>query len=116
MEGRLVQVFQNLIGNAESFTPENGSIYVTVARDGDWVVATCEDDGPGIPPTRLEEIFNRFYSERPEHEKFGAHSGLGLSICKQIVEAHGGAIHAENRTGPDGRTKGARFVVRLPAA
>lgn len=116
MESRLVQVFQNLIGNAESFSPQEGSITVSVAREGNWIVATCEDEGPGIPASKLEEIFSRFYTERPQHEKFGAHSGLGLSICKQIVEAHGGAIHAENRTGPDGRPKGARFVVRLPAA
>ncbi|WP_420419334.1 stimulus-sensing domain-containing protein [Pacificispira sp.] len=115
MESRLVQIFQNLIGNAESFSPRDGTITVTIAREGAWIVATCEDDGPGIPAAKLEEIFNRFYTERPQHEKFGAHSGLGLSICKQIAEAHGGAIHAENRPGPDGKPKGARFVVRLPA-
>lgn len=116
MEGRLVQVFQNLIGNAESFSPPGGRIDLTVSREGAWVVATCDDEGPGLPPGKLEEIFSRFYSERPEHEKFGAHSGLGLSICKQIVEAHGGAIHAENRKGPDGKTIGAHFVLRMPAA
>jgi two-component system sensor histidine kinase ChvG len=120
MESRLVQVFRNLIGNAESFSPADGEIVLTIRREGAWVVAQCDDDGPGLPPGKLEAIFSRFYSERPEHEKFGAHSGLGLSICKQIVEAHGGAIHAENRPSAhdsrDGRPAGARFIVRLPAA
>lgn len=116
MESRLVQVFRNLIGNAESFSPPDGDITLRVRREGGWVVALCEDNGPGLPPGKLDAIFNRFYSERPQHEKFGAHSGLGLSICKQIVEAHGGAIHAENRTDPQGQVVGARFVVRLPAA
>jgi two-component system sensor histidine kinase ChvG len=114
-EDRLVQVFRNLIGNARSFSPPGGRVELAIRRDGPWVVATCEDEGPGIPPGKLDAIFNRFYTERPEHEKFGAHSGLGLSISKQIVEAHEGAIHAENRLRA-GRTAGARFVVRLRAA
>jgi two-component system sensor histidine kinase ChvG len=75
-----------------------------------------EDDGPGIPPAKLDAIFDRFYSERPSGEAFGTHSGLGLSISKQIVETLGGQIHAENRTGPDGAVAGARFVVQLPLA
>jgi two-component system sensor histidine kinase ChvG len=116
MESRLVQVFQNIISNAESFSPKGGKISLVVARDENWIVARCDDEGPGLPSGKLDAIFNRFYTERPEHEKFGGHSGLGLSICKQIVEAHGGAIHAENRTGPEGTILGARFVVRLPAA
>lgn len=115
MESRLVQVFQNLIGNAESFSPPDGIIDLSIRRDGDWVVVDCEDQGPGLPPGKLEAIFSRFYSERPEHEKFGAHSGLGLSICKQIVEAHGGAITARNRLGPGKQIDGAHFIVRLPA-
>ena len=114
-ESRLVQVFRNLIGNAESFSPPGGVIALVIRREGRWIVATCEDQGPGMPDGKLEAIFERFYSERPEHEKFGVHSGLGLSICKQIVEAHGGAIHAENRRDPDDTVAGARFVVRLPA-
>ncbi len=64
----------------------------------------------------MEAIFERFYSERPSKEKFGTHSGLGLSISKQIVEAHGGTIRAENITGEDGSVAGARFIVRLPVA
>ncbi len=114
-EGRLAQVFENLIGNAVSFSPEGGSIRVAAQREGnDSVVITVDDDGPGVPEGKLEAIFDRFYSERPAGEKFGTHSGLGLSISKQIVEAHGGTITAENRRGADGVTSGARFSVRLP--
>jgi len=113
-EGRLVQVFRNLITNAQSFSPEGGSIRLSVRRNGDLVEASVEDDGPGIPDGKLDAIFDRFYSERPSDEKFGTHSGLGLSISKQIVEAHGGEIHAENRTNGSKGVAGARFTVTLP--
>ena len=73
-----------------------------------------EDEGPGIPEDRLEHIFDRFYSERPKEERFGQHSGLGLSISRQIVAALKGKITAENRRQPDGAVAGARFVVQLP--
>ena len=116
IEGRLVQVFQNLISNARSFTPLGEQIVLAVRRDGRDVVITVEDRGPGIPVESLDSIFERFYSERPEGESFGRHSGLGLSISRQIVEAHGGTIHAENVQDNDGRRIGARFVVRLTAA
>jgi len=116
IEGRLVQVWRNLIGNAVSFSPLGGSIRVAAARANDRVRVTIADDGPGIPPGKLAAIFDRFYSERPAGEKFGTHSGLGLSISKQIVEAHGGRIVAENRTAEDGRILGAVFTVTLPAA
>jgi len=76
-------------------------------------VVTVDDEGPGIPEGKLEAIFNRFYTERPSGEKFGTHSGLGLSISKQIVDAHQGIIRAENRRDSDGRIIGARFIVRL---
>lgn len=115
IEGRLVQVIQNLIGNAISFSPDDGKITLSIAREKGWIVARCEDEGPGIPAAKLEAVFDRFYSERPGHEKFGAHSGLGLSICKQIIEAHSGTITAENRLGLGSKTIGARFVVKLPA-
>ena len=115
-EDRLVQVFRNLIGNAVSFSPPDGSIRIRVARDGAAVRIEVEDDGPGVPAAKLEAIFDRFYTERPEAEKFGTHSGLGLSISKQIVEAHNGTIRAANRSGEDGGVQGARFTVSLPAA
>jgi two-component system sensor histidine kinase ChvG len=114
IERRLVQVFRNLIVNAVSFSPPNGLVQMTASGDADEVVVTVEDEGPGIPDTKLATIFERFYSERPKGEKFGTHSGLGLSISKQIVDAHGGSIHAENRRDGDGQVTGARFVVSLP--
>jgi len=116
VEDRLVQVFRNLIVNAVSFSPPGGTITLGLQRGADAVIVTIDDMGPGIPEAKLVAIFDRFYSERPAGEKFGTHSGLGLSISKQIVEAHRGAIRAENRRGEDGRILGARFVVRLPAA
>lgn len=116
LEDRLGQVVRNLIANAVSFTPPAGTIHLAAVTRGKDVEITIEDDGPGIPAGKFEAIFKRFYSERPLGEKFGTHSGLGLSISKQIVDAHGGAIRAENRTGPDGKVLGARFVVRLPLA
>ena len=75
-----------------------------------------EDEGPGIPDANLEHIFDRFYSERPSGESFGQHSGLGLSISRQIVEALRGQISAENRRDSNGNVRGARFIVRLPTA
>lgn len=119
LEGRIGQVIQNLIDNGLSFSPEGGTLTVRAGRlkeGGARVVV--EDEGPGIPPDNLESIFERFYSERPDTESFGDHSGLGLSIAKQIIEAHGGRIWVENRTDPDmedGPVLGARFTVELPA-
>ncbi|HTH17532.1 MAG TPA: stimulus-sensing domain-containing protein [Magnetospirillum sp.] len=110
IESRLVQVLRNLIGNAASFSPPGGTIRLSAEREGKFVRIQVEDEGPGIPDNKLDAIFDRFYSERPQSEKFGTHSGLGLSISKQIVDAHGGLIWAENRK--DG---GARFVVKLPS-
>jgi two-component system sensor histidine kinase ChvG len=115
LESRLVQVFRNLIANAISFSPPGAAaIHIAAERQGDAVVITVEDQGPGIPPGKLEAIFERFYSERPSGEKFGTHSGLGLSISKQIIDALGGVIRAENRLDVDGSVMGARFIVRLP--
>ena len=116
IEGRLVQVFRNLIANAVSFSPPDSAIRIAVRRDGRDVVVTIDDQGPGIPEGKFAAIFERFYSERPAGEKFGTHSGLGLSISKQIVENHRGQIRAENRTDDRGQVLGARFTVRLPAA
>lgn len=116
IETRLSQVFRNVIGNAVSFSPPLGEIRLTARHDGRAVLVTVEDQGPGIPDDKLTAIFDRFYTERPLGEQFGTHSGLGLSISKQIVEAHRGMIWAENRKDNAGVTIGARFSVRLPAA
>ena len=114
VEGRLVQVLRNLIGNASSFSPVNGRIVLRAREAAPFVEIAVEDQGPGIPPAKLEHIFDRFYSERPAGEQFGQHSGLGLSISRQIVEGLKGRIAAENVNGPHGLVLGARFVVRLP--
>jgi two-component system sensor histidine kinase ChvG len=116
IEGRLVQVFRNLIANAISFSPPGGAIRIVAERQADKVRVAIEDDGPGLPEGKLQAIFERFYSERPAGEKFGTHSGLGLSISKQIVDAHHGSIRAENRRDAEGRVVGARFIVILPAS
>jgi two-component system, OmpR family, sensor histidine kinase ChvG len=114
VESRLSQVFLNVIANAASFSPPEGEIHIRAVHDGQAVLVTVEDEGPGIPEDKLSAIFNRFYTERPAGEKFGTHSGLGLSISKQIVEAHRGRIWAENRTDGTGAVRGARFSIRLP--
>ena len=114
LEGRLTQVFQNLIANALSFSPPGGRVRLSARRTAGAVVADVSDDGPGIPEGKETAIFERFYSERPAGEKFGTHSGLGLSISRQIVEAHDGSITAHNRRSPDGTVTGAVFTVRLP--
>ncbi|VAW04252.1 Sensor histidine kinase ChvG [hydrothermal vent metagenome] len=109
LEGQLGQLFRNLIDNAISFSRPDGNIRVRLSQTKDMVQVVVEDEGQGIPEDKLEDIFERFYTERPKSEAFGKHSGLGLSICKQIVEAHGGIIVAENRK----KTTGARFKVQL---
>lgn len=116
VESRLVQVLRNLIGNAISFSPENGHIWLRGRETGGVIELAVEDEGPGIPDGKLDDIFDRFYSERPTSEQFGSHSGLGLSISRQIVEAHQGRISAENRRDGQGNIIGARFVIRLPKA
>jgi two-component system, OmpR family, sensor histidine kinase ChvG len=119
LEDRLGQVFRNIIANAASFSPPGGTLRISARqrRDparGEVVEVVFDDEGPGIPEDKREAIFERFYSERPKGEKFGTHSGLGLSISRQIVNAHGGTISAENRRDANGRVLGARFIVRLP--
>jgi two-component system sensor histidine kinase ChvG len=119
-EGPLGQVVRNLIDNARSFSrlaeTDAPSVRLSVQRQGRNAVAMVDDDGPGLPPENLETVFERFYTARPKGAMFGGHSGLGLSIARQIIEAHGGTIRAENRTAPDGRVTGARFLVSLPEA
>ncbi len=114
VERRLVQVLRNLIGNAVSFSPPNGRIWLRGRETGNMIELAVEDEGPGIPDAKLDHVFDRFYSERPQTEQFGSHSGLGLSISRQIAEAHQGRIMAENRKGAAGGVIGARFVLRLP--
>ncbi|MCE9650023.1 MAG: sensor histidine kinase [Parvibaculum sp.] len=109
---RLGQVMRNLIDNALSFSPPEGTVRVAARREPGRVVVTVEDEGPGISPDNLERIFDRFHTDRPD--SFGEHSGLGLAISKQIVEAHRGTIRAENRDAY-GTVLGARFIVELPA-
>jgi two-component system, OmpR family, sensor histidine kinase ChvG len=119
-DSRLGQVVDNVIENARSFSPQGGTVRVICRRLKNIVEIIVDDDGPGVRPDALDKVFERFYTDRP-HQGFGQNSGLGLSISKQIVEAHGGAIWVENRPGPpdiDGTATvaGARFVVRLPAS
>jgi len=121
-DSRLGQVVSNLVDNARSFSPPGGTVRITCRRIKNEVEIVVDDDGPGIQPEALDKIFERFYTDRP-NQSFGQNSGLGLSITKQIVEAHGGTIRVENRiaVAPGGqadqepRVLGARFVVRLPA-
>jgi len=116
VEDRLVQVLRNLIANAQSFSPPRGRIWLRAREAEGQVELSVEDEGPGIPDANLEHVFDRFYSERPKTERFGQHSGLGLSISRQIIEALHGWIGAENRRDSVGEVMGARFVVRLPKA
>jgi two-component system sensor histidine kinase ChvG len=114
---RLGQVITNLVDNARSFVPdEGGRIVVGISRTPNHVLVTVEDNGPGIRAESIERIFERFYTDRPSSEAFGQNSGLGLSISRQIVEAHGGSLTAENiMGGKPGDVRGARFVMKLPA-
>nr|WP_051469272.1 sensor histidine kinase [Chelativorans sp. J32] len=114
---RLGQVVTNLIENARSFVPEKGGrITITLSRSQRRIIITVDDNGPGIRADNIERIFERFYTDRPAGEAFGQNSGLGLSISRQIVEAHGGTLTAENIPGTKpGEVQGARFVISLPA-
>jgi two-component system, OmpR family, sensor histidine kinase ChvG len=117
-DSRLGQVVSNLLSNAQSFSEPGSKVRITCRNRRSNIEIIVDDDGPGIREDALSRIFERFYTDRP-HQGFGQNSGLGLSISKQIVDAHGGRIWAENRTGPvdaDGTVTvaGARFVVRLP--
>ena len=126
-DSRLGQVFKNLIDNALSFSPSPGTVWLRMSRDEHAITIAVEDQGPGIPAGKFEKIFDRFYTDRPVGS-FGNNSGLGLSICQEIVKAHRGLIRAENRIentvqrpGPsdlgvvETHIAGARFVIQLPA-
>ncbi len=116
--GRLGQVFSNLLANAVSFSPPGGAIRTRAVRGDNIVIVSVDDDGPGIPENKLDTIFDRFYSDRRinQVEREGDHSGLGLSICRQIMDATGGRIWAENRRDANGAIAGARFIVEVPVA
>ncbi|MET0257502.1 MAG: sensor histidine kinase [Methylobacterium sp.] len=119
-DSRLGQVVNNLLDNARSFSPPGAKVRLALRRSAKEIEFIVEDEGPGIPEHALERIFERFYTDRPE-QGFGQNSGLGLSISRQIIQAHRGSIRAENRPGPadeDGEPtiRGARFIVRLPPA
>jgi two-component system sensor histidine kinase ChvG len=118
-DSRLGQVVDNLIDNARSFSSPGSVVRVTCCRSKNDIDIIVEDDGPGVPPEAKERIFERFYTHRPDQD-FGQNSGLGLSISKQIVEAHDGHIWVQNRedepkAGHAPKVLGARFTVRLPA-
>jgi len=126
-DARLGRVITNLLDNAISFSPERGVVTVSARRTGKDVEIIVDDDGPGMPSDKLEEIFKRFYSDRPQTDRtVGKNSGLGLSISREIVHAYGGCIRACNRSGDGegrgasangaGAIAGARFIVQLPAA
>jgi len=113
---RLGQVVTNLIENARSFVPEKGGrITVRLSRARGRCIVQVEDNGPGIQIENIDRVFERFYTDRPEAESFGQNSGLGLSISRQIAEAHGGTLKAENIVDPQtGKALGARFILSLP--
>lgn len=118
-EGRLAQVITNLVDNAISFSPPKSSVIIAGKRTGDDILVNVEDCGPGIDEDKLETIFKRFYTYRPTAESSrGDNSGLGLSISREIIAAHGGEVRAENiySDGDRRRRTGARFIVRLPAS
>ncbi|CAF25562.1 sensor histidine kinase [Bartonella quintana] len=118
-ELRLGQVISNLIENARSFIPhDNGKIYITMKSHASTLILTIEDNGPGIRSENIERIFERFYTDRPSEDTFGQNSGLGLSISRQIIEAHNGTITAENIVDPklENSKIGARFIIMLPFA
>ena len=116
VEDRLAQVLQNLVSNARSFNPPGGGVTLGLRRDGASIMVSVDDDGPGVPAGMEEAIFRRFYTFRPEGETFGTHSGLGLSISRQIAEAHGGRLTCANRYDPAGGVLGASFRLELPVS
>ena len=110
---RIGQVIRNLVDNAVTFSPPAGVVTISTYGDDDIVTITIDDQGPGIPEGMEKDIFARFYTERPANEAFGTHSGLGLSIAKQIVETFGGTITAANLHGAGGAVSGARFKLQM---
>ena len=115
-EGPIGQIVRNLIDNARSFSRSGDVVTVGLQRARREVTVSVADNGQGIPPENLETVFQRFYTSRPRGAAFGGNSGLGLSIARQIAEAHGGSLTAANRTDADGAITGAIFTLVLPEA
>jgi len=113
-EGPISQVIRNLIDNARSFSNVGADVRLGLRRGAREVLVEVDDDGPGIPADNLETVFERFYTSRPKGKAFGGNSGLGLSIARQIAEAHSGRLWAQNRTDAEGRVIGSRFTLALP--
>ena len=109
---RLARVLENLLDNAQSFSPPGGVVKIGATHAGSEIIIRVEDDGPGVSPDQREVIFRRFHSIRPSEEAFGKHSGLGLAIARTIIEAHDGSIAALDR---EDMAHGACFELRLPA-
>lgn len=113
---RIVQILDNLLSNAVSFSRDGGQIIFAIRAEGGEAIISVADEGVGIPEAKLSAIFDRFYSERPSGEGFGEHSGLGLSISRQIAHAHGGMMQARNRRNAEGAIIGAELRLVLPLA
>ena len=109
--GRVIQILDNLLANAVTFNATGAPIEISLTQHRNMAVVTIRDYGPGIPAGKRDKIFERFYTERPASEGFGTHSGLGLSISRQIATAHGGALVAESH-----QEAGAVFTLTLPVA
>ncbi len=116
ISGRIIQVLRNLLDNSISFSPPDGAVGVHIKNHGGMIEISVTDQGGGIHPNKLDKIFERFYTDRPNAEKFGQHSGLGLSISRQIIEAMGGKLMAENIHDSAGKPIGAEFRIFLPSA
>lgn len=114
IEDRLGQVMRNLIDNARSFSPQGSKISFALRRAENAIQIICDDGGPGFADEHKDRVFERFYTRRPDGEAFGTHSGLGLSISRQIIEAHRGQIVAANRLADNGAVIGARVTIELP--
>ena len=114
IEDRLGQVMRNIIDNARSFSATGSRIALSLSRSDSVLRIVCEDQGPGFADEHKDRVFERFYTRRPDGEAFGTHSGLGLSISRQIIEAHRGRIGADNRLTEDGKVVGARVTIELP--
>ncbi len=117
LEGRLAQVFDNLLSNALSFCDAGYAVRIWARKREDRILVVVENTGPGNPDDALTKVFTRFYSERPQAQ-FGNHSGLSLDISKQIGEAYGGVIWAENIRPTEADVTsdplGGRFIAGLP--